>query len=526
MRKLWPELVVNSKRNEPFSMPERSIAVAPKAPMTFAPSRAGILQRNCACGQHTGGSACADCSKKKQETAQSGGGTLQRRTAGVDTAAHAANTVPPIVHAVLRSPGQPLDTATRSFFEPRFGYDLSGVRVHTDAKAADSANAVNALAYTVGKDVVFGTREYAPSTVGGRNLLAHELTHVVQQNSNGRPWIAAYTLGDTSSPLEREAEKAVHSISSDQVPTVALSGAPQIARLANCTPVATCSGGPITGSAEEADVTGTAQEVDPRARRRRMTPARAVATGHGGRALQLEKFLEAQAPGKLANLQGIFVDQDISPSFDATTSPCSDWINQSLPAGSPIPPKMAGAAKECTFVHDFFNQQALAFNTTKDATIGGKPRERWRAETLEILIHETEHPRFEAATSALANPVGVTSATCQRATVLRELSELAANLSEFPTVFQAASAETKPHGPLHQSMDRWFAVTIRDGGENIKSGQQQMGCSCTCPEVDAFTKEVFNFESALWTTPEKDAIHRELVKAKWGIRWPFVPSTP
>jgi hypothetical protein len=65
--------------------------------------------------------------------------------------------------------------------EPRFGHDFSGVRVHTDAQAAESARAVNALAYTVGRDVVFGAGQFAPQSPAGRRLMAHELTHVVQQ---------------------------------------------------------------------------------------------------------------------------------------------------------------------------------------------------------------------------------------------------------------------------------------------------------------------------------------------------------
>jgi hypothetical protein len=92
--------------------------------------------------------------------------------------------VPPIVHDVLRSPGQSLDANSRAFMEPRFGHDFSGVRVHADARAAESARAVNALAYTVGRDVVFGVGQYAPSTSYGQRLLAHELTHVAQQGSS------------------------------------------------------------------------------------------------------------------------------------------------------------------------------------------------------------------------------------------------------------------------------------------------------------------------------------------------------
>jgi hypothetical protein len=83
------------------------------------------------------------------------------------------------------SPGQPLDSATRAFMETRFGHDFSGVRVHTDSKAAESTRAVNALAYTVGMDVMFGEGQHAPDTGVGRRLIAHELTHVVQQSHGG-----------------------------------------------------------------------------------------------------------------------------------------------------------------------------------------------------------------------------------------------------------------------------------------------------------------------------------------------------
>jgi len=86
------------------------------------------------------------------------------------------------VDATLRQTGRPLDAATRAFFEPRFGVDFGSVRVHTDAQAAASARGVSALAYTVGRDVVFNTGQYAPHSESGRRLLAHELTHVVQQS--------------------------------------------------------------------------------------------------------------------------------------------------------------------------------------------------------------------------------------------------------------------------------------------------------------------------------------------------------
>ena len=92
----------------------------------------------------------------------------------------------PIIHQVLNSPGQPLDSRTRAFFEPRLGHDLSSVRVHTDQMATKSADNVSALAYTIGNNIIFAAGHYAPGTQGGRRLLAHELAHVVQQ-SKGLP---------------------------------------------------------------------------------------------------------------------------------------------------------------------------------------------------------------------------------------------------------------------------------------------------------------------------------------------------
>ncbi len=204
----------------------------PAAPVRSA--RSGLVQRKCACGQHTiAGGECESCNKKR----------LQRHA--IDSSEFTQ--APPIVHEVLSSPGQPLDPQTRTLMESRFGHDFSRVqthslatqratqgltvgqdddhfeqeadrvaarvteqasthdsinqfssradlsapradfsrvRVHTDAHAADSARAVNALAYTVGHDVVFDAGQYAPETTSGRALLAHELTHVLQQQPN------------------------------------------------------------------------------------------------------------------------------------------------------------------------------------------------------------------------------------------------------------------------------------------------------------------------------------------------------
>ncbi len=119
---------------------------------------------------------CDGCEEEEEQK-------LQRKEQGGN--AELPETAPPLVHEALNSPGQPLDADTRAFFESRFTYDFGHVRVHTDARASDSAQAVNALAYTVGRDVVFGASQYAPTTKPGRSLLAHELAHVAQQRGAG-----------------------------------------------------------------------------------------------------------------------------------------------------------------------------------------------------------------------------------------------------------------------------------------------------------------------------------------------------
>jgi len=114
--------------------------------------------------------------------------------------------VPDVVHDVLRSPGQPLDTASRTFFEPRFDYDFSQVRVHRDAQALQSARAVNAVAYTIGSHVILGSSKYSPNTRSGQRLLAHELAHVVQQRENHGRIDRQFAIGEPGTQYERNAD--------------------------------------------------------------------------------------------------------------------------------------------------------------------------------------------------------------------------------------------------------------------------------------------------------------------------------
>jgi hypothetical protein len=208
---------------------------------TTTKAAAGLLQRKCACGTHTtGGAECDECGDRRG---------LQRRAAVGGSRTDPREEVPSIVHDVLRSPGSPLDASARAFMESRFGHDLSRVqtltpqksasglevgptrdsfedeaervsrrvtrepsthacdesttrdrqsfahvRVHTDDRAAQSARAVGAVAYTVGNHVVFDAGQYQPHTSAGRQLLAHELTHTIQQGAALSKGMAATTI--------------------------------------------------------------------------------------------------------------------------------------------------------------------------------------------------------------------------------------------------------------------------------------------------------------------------------------------
>ena len=194
--------------------------------------RHGRLQRKCACGTQTTWGKCEDCRKKQMNGTPlqtkltigqpgdvyeleadrvaeqvmrmpaakldktsnesmprpsirqpAGGGNGHSEAPSIhETAGPAAGSL--IAHEVVSSDGQLLDASTRAFFELRFGHDFRRVRIHTDAKAAHAAAAVNAKAYTIGPNIVFGAEQYAPWTTEGRRFMAHELTHIVQQNGS------------------------------------------------------------------------------------------------------------------------------------------------------------------------------------------------------------------------------------------------------------------------------------------------------------------------------------------------------
>jgi hypothetical protein len=195
-----------------------------------------MLQRKCACGGKSGTSGeCEECKKKRLQRSIvrpqpklviSKPGDAFEQEADQVAGAFASHSVAPIsklmpgnnaeatefdialstVSEVLQSSGLPLDPVTGERMTQRFGHDFSRVRVHTDARANESAQAVNANAYTVGQHIVFAAGRYAPSTLAGQKLLAHELTHVIQQNAASETWLQRQARRN---PLEKKAKAII-----------------------------------------------------------------------------------------------------------------------------------------------------------------------------------------------------------------------------------------------------------------------------------------------------------------------------
>jgi hypothetical protein len=441
-----------------------------------------VLQRRCACGGTPGPDGeCAACKAKR----------LQRRAVGAGPAV-----APPVVHEVLGSAGHPLEPAMRGDMEARFGHDFSRVRVHADAQAAVSAQAVGAAAYTVGRDVVFSAGRYAPGTEEGRSLIAHELTHVVQQAGSGQP-SGELPVQPADHPAEREAERGV--VTARQGPAVQRA----------CLPAAECTSqeGSLTDFVKQSE--SDPAYVARQARRKTACSANpggsaCIGDGHGARAQALTAFLSSAAPGRLSLVTGIYVDKDIPVQYGAYTTACANSV----------PPISGGY---CTFVPDWLESQAAAYNAPATSnTIGRWNRAEWRTMALTTLTHETEHARF-------LSPGVPTQGLCDPTSFQWDLSELAALTAGFLVVYRRSWR--KPPEARRADLDDYFrwSVPIRRRSETIAGIVRFIRCQCECIDADAHIIRTVEFATQGWNSAELSVFHSELSDPKYGLRWPIKP---
>ena len=438
------------------------------------------LRRKCGCGGSAGAEGqCPDCEKKE---------TVQRRAAGTAT----PTTVPPIVHEVLRSPGQPLDVATRAFFEPRFGHDFSQVRVHTDARSAESARAVNASAYTVEQDIAFGDGQYAPHTAEGRRLLAHELTHTLQWGAQlrrqvipvpGTPGLAGPYSGYQPFP------------SPPPAPTTQ-----------PCLKSVDCSK-PIPGSSWDFSHQVATQQAQT-AKDIAASPEKAKAAGSARPAVNLKAFADKIDPALLSGIDQVVVNPAIGDSAGAQATNCKGAA-----------PETTGPS--CIEAPDQLEREADKFNHTKDAQIDGATRADWKTETLGTLTHEVAHTKF-----AKARPTGITSnvqsiPNYSPDIFWYELGEMNSVLSEYPIHYKSLTASSgAPTKDQQDAVRLWIADAIGNGQEDLRGMIKKLKCISPCHEVNKAVRKVFASQSAGWTQPAKDLFIGEVSDPGKGVGWP------
>ena len=414
------------------------------------------LQRACPCG--------GECPKCQTEKLAQGHERLQTKHVGSGDLGETA--VPPIVDEVLRSAGQPLDLAARLFMEPRFGHDFTGVRVHTDERAARSAAAMHAAAYTSGQHVVFGKGSY------GHTLLAHELAHVVQQSASGDNGI-----------VQRACSAA------DQCPKPGEKG---------------------TGTAAEFGQDVTEEEAPKRQELKAKLPPKKPKSGtHGGRAESLTALAREHVPKDLELIHGIFVDEATSKRIGARITSCKDWVDEHLPENTPVP-EFEGATHRCVFVSKEYESEAADYNRGS-LTVGGKSREVWLIDMKTTLTHEATHERFLAAEFPFQK-----SGLCSRVVLKGELSEMAAKISEFPHVVNNVEKRTQ-----------WFKHQATTHGENLPGTIRAIRCSCECSaDADALIRAGFELASASWSEDLKMEFHAHMKRGAGethDIYWPYEP---
>ena len=458
----------------------------------------------------------------------------------------------PVVHDVLRSSGQPLPGWTRQFLEPRLSHavrhiratpaspvtsqqlrisdpgdsqeleadgfaervllpdaasqgdrttphDLSRIRIHADAPAAEAAHSVNALAFTVGKHIVFGGGLYNPDSPSGLRLLAHELAHTLQQ----APGLARQAKDVPDRPLRPH----------DPTPQFAPGGA--------------CLGSAICKDLLTPSKLLKQAEADPgnkekRERRKQLCkkqppdPA-CTAEGHGSPATEVKKLLHDYDPSRLATGAAFVVDRDMEKDFGALTLSCNKFV-----------PPISGAV-DCVAVPVEMEQQAAQFNNTQDPMIGGEQRGTWREHTLEKLVHESEHTRFRAAYRT--NTVLATEPACSNMDTLLALNELTAMLQEHPLrmEFIRSSVGLSPE-QKQAELEEFRRHRILGTTQSITVSLRTVRCACNCDDANKLIRETIEFATSSWTQQQKNDLHREMRDSRWtdlDLRWPFVaPPIP
>ena len=285
-----------------------------------------------------------------------------------------------------------------------------------------------------------------------------------------------------------------------------------------CAPAADCAT-PNTSLSEFVQQTESKPENQSKAAKRAANcgpPQKAACTadGHAGVATALTDFLKERSPSRLDYVSGIFVNKDMPADYGAVTVDCATFT-------PPLPEN--GGKKFCTTVPDTLEAEAKLYKNPGIKTIGGAPRYTWVTRTLLTLTHETEHGRFDTAAGASATtPLsGPSTGSCKPEDVESDLSEMAAQMSEFPILLHRI--EIYPSDVRDKRLASWFDYHLNNGGEDVTGTLKSLRCKCECTDVDNYVKQVVKFAQAGWSSWEKWVYHTEMKKPEHHLNWPVDP---
>jgi hypothetical protein len=444
----------------------------------------------------------------------------------------------------LRSPGQPLDSATRAFMEPRFGQDFSHVRVHADSKAAESARGVNANAYAVGSHIVFGAGKFSPHLNEGKQLIAHELTHTIQGGSKSPVEVHSVAPHDSA---EREADRVAHSALRQEIEPggIAHHGRETVLRrqpiypqdvdktldpktppLAGPYPTPKAPPPPappvvpcliseeckksIPGSAWDFGKAADQKQAETQ-KEIKSDPKKAKALGKARPATNLKTFADKEDPKILTKISQLRVLPEMEGAAGGQASDCNGNGPQ---AGVPA----------CIEVPDKLERQAERFNNTKEPKIDEFSRIEWKTMALSTLVHESEHVAFSQAP-----PVGAGRTTNAQSVFqfssdvfLFELDEMNSLFAEYPVQYRGIMADTKKDtGQKTVDVRTWIKdYAIGNGDEDLRGMLKKLRCISPCADVNKAVKQIFGKQSGGWTKEERDLFVGVVSDPKQGLDWP------
>jgi hypothetical protein len=373
--------------------------------------------------------------------------------------------------------GQALSDETRAFFEPRFGRNLAHVRVHSDAEGTRAAQAVRARAYTLGSHIVFGGGEYAPFAPAGRQLLAHELAHVAQQDG----------------------------------------GAGRSIQRAPCRSAAQCATAfpgdtgrfvdKVVG--QQAAIQSAVQSAPPG------SPNAALLARHKAPATELTTLVGSRGVTLPAEVHGIFINAFLGATVGAQTNDCSAFPN-GAPAGAP-------AAKKCIQVPTQMEDDAK--------TLRAKPALS-AADTVQVgelastIVHEAQHAHFNANAAAVVPA----AADCNLGTLVFHgpasgfnfnvdfyLSEMSAIIAEFAPIFK--NSQSAPSTTTNNALFAEERAAALDTDESLSGILKALQCVCSCATIDTFTEKVFADATSSWSAPQRDAFQKAMTRIIPAV-WP------